>query len=889
MDIAEFNLIRPVHDVEEGREVRVTASREIAGSKLSINTLPAELGSPDANPIGDYDKLGHPSVIARGYELVNRLDKDLAAANDRLGGGKLDKRATAGATQLRLDTVDWASMLGAPADWRAAFDIALLGYRSALLKALDPPYPDFDRACRLCRLTLVAALFQGESARLKGLDADAVFDLMTRRTVVLAGVTSKALAPSRKIKLIREAKVADLQVVRREWAGYIASEIANIRNVMAGEGFEQHEKTIVETETTTEKQVETRQLTETEDQSKLQSELSQEVNSQLGITINGHADASAEFKYPVVTARVSGGVDAGLSLQRSERQASKIAREAVSRALSRVDSLTRENRSRRELMRTEQGLDYSLDNKKGDNLHGVYRWVDRVDTYQRFRYPDRFLLEFEIPEPAEFYRWRTSRTQAANSAKDKPPEWDVRASLISAKNLSELARKYRASNLPPPPNDKVSVVRTISVELGKESMPADPGTADVVNAPTGSKEVEIPVPTDYAANTVRYEGEGYPVLAWWVTPKADNDTPGHLFGYHSAFATVAIGNESQVYWNGGNTNLTHGSTSSLGGVKVLEGDGITGVEYGEAMLPIGKGGGGRDPFTESVTLSPPAVNVVKLALSTSGLSLCTVTVLVECKLTDQAYHAWQLSVYDALYAAWAQWKRDYDSGLMQTLLGSAAADAGSSQRNEQVIRDELKREVISWLLDEEHFAGRPGLKARPMTLGKETDFADIEFDAARRDAPTIQFLEQAFEWTNLSYFFYPYYWAKRSDWEERAEIVANDPEFERFLRAGSARVIVPARPGFEDAVKNWLLHATPFISGQLPAPDDKLYVSLDTEIRELTSPWEGGIPGDSWQSRVSTTLLYLEKEGDLPFTNDKHQLPAPLGVPYKPKPVIEFT
>ena len=73
-----------------------------------------------------------------------------------------------------------------------------------------------------------------------------------------------------------------------------------------------------------------------------------------------------------------------------------------------------------------------------------------------------------------------------------------------------------------------------------------------------------------------------------------------------------------------------------------------------------------------------------------------------------------------------------------------AADAGSTQRNEQTIREELKRETIAWLLNESDFKGRPG-RHPGQHQGKNTDFADVNFDKARTDVSTIQFLEQAFE------------------------------------------------------------------------------------------------------------------------------------------------
>ena len=240
-------------------------------------------------------------------------------------------------------------------------------------------------------------------------------------------ISAEQMAPRAHVKLIREAQVADLHVVRREWTGYLAGEIANIRNVMAGEHFAQQDKTTSEVETTTEQSTDITQFQETEDETTVNREFSSEVNSQLAISINGHAEASAEFKYPVVTARVSGGVDASVSLQRSEQQASKVAREAVSRTVSRTDTTTRESRLRRELLRTEQSYEYGVQNTGSEHSHGVYRWVDRVDTYQLFRYPSRFLLEFQIPEPAEFYRWRAQRTQASNAAVDKPPTWKLHA------------------------------------------------------------------------------------------------------------------------------------------------------------------------------------------------------------------------------------------------------------------------------------------------------------------------------------------------------------------------------------------------------------------------------------------------------------------------------
>jgi hypothetical protein len=358
----------------------------------------------------------------------------------------------------------------------------------------------------------------------------------------------------------------------------------------------------------------------------------------------------------------------------------------------------------------------------------------------------------------------------------------------------------------------------------------------------------------------------------------------------SGFVTVAIGGDSTLYFNGGlvlqpmRFKGTHGEIPDVGTVNSVQNGN---PPFGRGFLPIGTDAG-LEPNPVTVEVKG-VTNTLKVSVGTLGLLSCTVTFSVACKLSPSAEHAWKLSIYDSLFSAWSQWKRDYDANAVRnTLLGqTGAVDAGSSQRNDQIIREELKRELIVWLLDDEAFKGKPALRARPTTAtGEETDFADPELPQVVADAPTIQFLEQAFEWTNLSYVFYPYFWAARGKWEKLSQITSNDPEFERFLRAGSARVIVPTRPNFEDAVRNWIVTGVPFITGQLPSPDEDLFVSIDTEIREMTSPRDGGVAGDHWQTRISTPMLYLDAAAVLPFTNNDHKLPAPVGVPYTPADVL---
>ena len=68
----------------------------------------------------------------------------------------------------------------------------------------------------------------------------------------------------------------------------------------------------------------------------------------------------------------------------------------------------------------------------------------------------------------------------------------------------------------------------------------------------------------------------------------------------------------------------------------------------------------------------------------------------------------------------------------------------------------------------------------------------------------IRFFEQAFEWVNISYLFYPYFWGRKSEWPDYLRQDDTDPLFGEFLRAGAARVQVPVTPGYEQALLNLL-------------------------------------------------------------------------------------
>jgi hypothetical protein len=93
-----------------------------------------------------------------------------------------------------------------------------------------------------------------------------------------------------------------------------------------------------------------------------------------------------------------------------------------------------------------------------------------------------------------------------------------------------------------------------------------------------------------------------------------------------------------------------------------------------------------------------------------------------------------------------------------------------------------------------------------------------------------------------------------------------DPEFLDFLRAGSARVVVPVRPGFETAITHFLETGKLWGgAGDPPQINSPLYVSIIDEIRERTGAPQGEIPvGEPWDARVPTPLVLVRGRSDLP-------------------------
>jgi hypothetical protein len=98
----------------------------------------------------------------------------------------------------------------------------------------------------------------------------------------------------------------------------------------------------------------------------------------------------------------------------------------------------------------------------------------------------------------------------------------------------------------------------------------------------------------------------------------------------------------------------------------------------------------------------------------------------------------------------------------------------------------------------------------------------------------IKFLHHAIEWENVLYFTYPYFWDSPTNWRFKRFLRHPDAIHREFLRAGSARVVLTVRPGYEVDFARFVE------SGAMG--DDHPYLTIAEEIQAYAATNYPGIP-----------------------------------------------
>lgn len=819
--------------------------------------------------------IGSGRFAGAGSDLdvpIRELDVWLTARNNRATPNAVAK------AYAQVAGVHLAQAVAAP-EWRAARErvfnsllaVVVAGGRAAL-------------GAELTRLLLLFGLIESLAMVPSPIANENDVENALRYRAVLIPKELLTLVP-RRARLARRYGFADLFVVRDEWSKYEAGEIAHIENVLPHESKKRFLTTLSETETTTSTETESVDIEEHDSQTTDRMEMQQHAQTETNLAVHVAAQVEVQASYGPMEIAATAGGSFDYSHKDAEEHAFQQSHEMVSRAVKRVEERVKTSRSTRALQRTTEMNRHALQNETDEPVVGVYRWVDKIQRLQLFRYPHRLLLEFEIPEPAAYLIWRRKQprddvltpepTALVKRDKDKdfePIEKDhktipLQPSDITVDTYEWWVSQYNVVGVeePPPPTLSVTTVLELKQQIqsgesggggGGGNDEANPSTYDKsyfdLVSPGGSSGSEpgVTLPRGYRLDSWRASGYATDV----ILVQSDGS---YIRGLPNI--NVMVGNES----------VDLNSTVGVDTKDLLETDGNP---WG-FTLPIFRtwvysdGLAVYDPPARPVTGSVPVT-----ALATQ-VRECRIHVTLYCVRMYDALQRWQQQTYEQIAAAYWALKRQRADELAAAAIGTGIEIKGDSPgRNKEVIVEELKRGVIE-MLTGQNFRGRDAMKALPTTSPPE-----VALDTAISYAEEIQFIEQAFEWENLTYVLYPYFWARQSQWNDLADLTLPDPEFARFLRSGSARVVVPARPKLENQVTMYVDFGALWGGGPIPTVNDPDYLSIAAEIIAQQTPPDDGEKRRSWDVRLPTTLVWLDSDSTLPKTNPEPNLDNPPGV-----------
>lgn len=253
--------------------------------------------------------------------------------------------------------------------------------------------------------------------------------------------------------------------------------------------------------------------------------------------------------------------------------------------------------------------------------------------------------------------------------------------------------------------------------------------------------------------------------------------------------------------------------------------------------------------------------IIPLAINCYDVNSFFVNASATCHLKPDKYEVWQIQTFEKIVSAYQALQATYEQKIAAQQVQQGVAIHGQNPRiNREIEKTELKKWCIKLLLDTWIFGSFDAMK---QFKDEPPDF-DI-FDAVSEGKP-IQFFEQAFEWENITYLFYPYFWGRQNQWIHKVTTFDTDPLFTQFLQAGAARVVLPVHTAYNDAVMYFLENNGAIWSGgEAPRLNDPLFISLADELRNQTDDLGNAVPdGDPWEVVLPTTLVYLQKDSELP-------------------------
>lgn len=690
---------------------------------------------------------------------------------------------------------------------------------------------------------------------------------------------------------IRPIGFGEMKVVRQKFRGYEKGEIAHIETVLAGEEKTRTHRRLDRSESSFSYSTSTDSSFSKDSQTTSRFEIKNESDRAVQLALGANAGTTLNFKGgPVLdSASVTAGVSLNASENKTERLSQSFAKEVVQKATESVQTKVAGQRSQTLSSENEETNVHKVINPASNgNISGIYLWLDKVYEGQVYDLGQRLMFEFVVPEPAAFYV--DSRLQAY-----------VRSLQLPRKPTQTTATPGSRPSLPVATPAEITQSKFLELagkyELSRFQFPAETISRSVKNPLTQGPNFQMQRPSFFGdtapSRDEAFNGdlgetpEGYNIDSFSVGGTATFVNIGDAQGAEQNTIQVFVNN--QMVFN--RVDETSSEWTNVGSGNGLQQINVRALNLGIASpLPL-------RIFSRTCTGHILNFNVV-LKRTAAGLSAWQQIVFDEISRQHASKSAGDTSGQD-YESKLAQYNEEIDK--LSALELNDIIRGRSPGSNENLVREELKRQCLQEIAREfdsdstDDFAS--GLDAlgsvnvsdivyRRLTVkdtpsgqspaatpasfavfedkpdGSASRYVATRLAIARSKGRHVQFLEQAFDWGQLSYIFYPYFWAAMPRWIEMLDREdESDPLFTQFLRSGSARILLSVKPGYEEAVLHFIATGEPWDGGSPPVIGDATFIPLYEEVRAQQMRASAGTPvGNSWLFRVPTTLLYLESE-----------------------------
>ncbi|MEU5896736.1 hypothetical protein [Streptomyces venezuelae] len=562
-------------------------------------------------------------------------------------------------------------------------------------------------------------------------------------------------------------------------------------------------------------------------------ELAQSTSSEQQHSNQFNVTGTVSGGIPVISGSASSGYTAQDSSSQSATDSRKHATTLTQKASARAKQEHKVTISTTTVTGSSQTSTRKLRNPSDvDPMRIDYFSLMRKWRVRLYRYGLRETYDIVVPEPAAALRRAYVELERLR-AQLKPFAFDV-----PHNDVTDAIRKEDPD--PPktdPPTEKQSHYLVLADRYGAQGLPRPP--APLPPQPYAVDSGALPNGRASTRVTMKIP-DGYEIVRVTIA--------GRMTSFSDTGFTGNDGERNDGERNdGADSDGTVALAGALGQFTIVGTD-IPFTSFGEKVFDPGtvlhKDTGGD--FLAGATGSPVVV------LVWDRVSTQTLVLTAEVRPTKAAYEQWRDEVWNGLFTA-AQ-TRYYDQ--QQDIAGRIAAleerlgsvDTLTLRREEN---DEVMRAVLRYLLGD-RFPTMPKdvvdtfREAKvDITHGTSFDSDALKPDSTawstvRRYENLVRFVNQAIEWENVVSFLYSYFWDIPESWAFIRDIQHPDANRQAFLRAGSARVVLTVRKGWETRWVNFVERG--IVDDPAEPSPPALYWTIAQEIAAYDDRNYPGIP-----------------------------------------------